>query len=188
MINQTLQEATAARGARKIKIVNIGLEPWEAVEMGFRAEEFEQGETKSGDDRFRPVARYVVDYDAEHDTEWMDWLQTHRIELNAMTTPQLIKWLDRKMAEHGAVKLIPPNKVITDEFESKLAEAVRVAVIERILREAKAEQQISKALGKIKRPTVPAFIKGINTMFAGDAKRPWRDFIKDAVRRLARAK
>jgi hypothetical protein len=118
----------------------------------------------------------------------MDWLQTHRIELNAMTTPQLIEWLDRKMAEHGAVKLIPPNKVITDEFESKLAEAVRVAVIERILREAKAEQQLSKALREIKRPTAPAFTKGINTMFAGDAKRPWRDFIKDAVRRLARAK
>jgi hypothetical protein len=26
---QTFQEATKARGARKIKIVNIGLEPWE---------------------------------------------------------------------------------------------------------------------------------------------------------------
>ena len=187
MIYQTLQEATAARGARKIKIVNIGLEPWEAVEMNFRAEEFEQGETKSGEDRFRPVANYVANT-MQSMTRWMDWLQTHRIELNAMTTPELIEWLDRKMAEHGAVKLIPPNKVIADEFENKLAEAVRVAVIERILREAKAEQQISKALGKIKRPTVPAFTKGINTMFAGDAKRPWRDFIKDAVRRLARAK
>jgi DNA topoisomerase VI subunit A len=29
MIYQTFQEATKARGARKIKIVNIGLEPWE---------------------------------------------------------------------------------------------------------------------------------------------------------------
>ena len=34
MIYQTLQEATRARGARKIEIVNIGLEPWEAVAMG----------------------------------------------------------------------------------------------------------------------------------------------------------
>ena len=184
MINQTLQEATAARGARKIKIVNIGLEPWEAIAMGFDAEEFEQGETKSGEDRRRPVAQYVRDYDEENGTDWVEWLQTNRVELNAMTTPQLIEWLDRKMAEHGAVKLIPPSKVIADEFEDKLADAVRAAVIERILREAKAEQQISKALRKIKRPTAPAFTKGIKAMFAGDAKRPWRDFIKDAVRRL----
>ena len=34
MIYQTLQEATKARGARKIKIVNLGLEPWEAHRDG----------------------------------------------------------------------------------------------------------------------------------------------------------
>ena len=34
MIYQTLQEATRARGARKIEIVNLGLEPWEAVDDG----------------------------------------------------------------------------------------------------------------------------------------------------------
>src|SRR5262249_35650366 len=33
-IYETFQEATRARGARKIKIINLGLEPWEAVEMG----------------------------------------------------------------------------------------------------------------------------------------------------------
>ena len=31
MIYQTLQEATKARKARKIEIVNLGLEPWEAL-------------------------------------------------------------------------------------------------------------------------------------------------------------
>jgi hypothetical protein len=188
MIYQTLQEATKARGARKIEVVNIGLEPWEAVEMNFDVEEFEQGETKDGEDRQRPVANYVREYDDAHGEGWADWLQTSRVELNAMTTPELITWLDRKMAEHGAVKLIPPSKVIADEFENKLTTAVREAVTERILREAKVDQQISKALRKIKRPTAPVFVNGIKAMFVIDAKRPWRDFIKDAVRRLARAK
>ena len=27
--------------------------------------------------------------------------QTHRVELNAMTTPEFIEWLDGKIAEHG---------------------------------------------------------------------------------------
>ena len=87
MIYQTLQEATRARGARKIKIVNIGLEPWEAVEMGLEVETIE------AKDRRKPVADYV----AAHDGDWEEWLQTHRVELNAMTTPQLIEWLDEKM-------------------------------------------------------------------------------------------
>ena len=40
-------------------------------------------------DRTKPVAEYIND----HDGDWADWLQTNRVELNAMTTPQLIEWL-----------------------------------------------------------------------------------------------
>ena len=71
MIYQTLQEATRARGARKIIIINIGLEPWEAVEMGLEVETIEEK------DRRKAVARYVADQDGD----WEEWLQTHRIEL-----------------------------------------------------------------------------------------------------------
>ena len=53
MIYQTLQEATKARGARKIKITNIGLDPWEAVEMGLEVETVEEGK------RYKAVADYV---------------------------------------------------------------------------------------------------------------------------------
>ena len=48
-----LQEETKARGARKIKIVNLGLEPWEAVAMGLEVETLEESEAR------KPVADYV---------------------------------------------------------------------------------------------------------------------------------
>ena len=95
MIYQTFQEATKARGARKIKIVNLGLEPWEAIEMGLEVENVER------DERRKPVADYVRERGRRrHD--WEEWLQTHRVELNAMTTPQFIEWLDGKMADGTA--------------------------------------------------------------------------------------
>jgi len=53
MIYQTLQEETKARGARKIKIINLGLDPWEAVEMGLEVETLEEPK------RVKPVADYV---------------------------------------------------------------------------------------------------------------------------------
>jgi hypothetical protein len=160
--------------------------------MGLDPEEFEPGETKSGEERRRPVANYVRERDEEYPNEapdggsWEEWLQSNRVELNAFTTPELMEWLDRRMTEHGAVKLIPPNKAIAGEFEGKLAAVVRAAVIERILREAKAEQQVAKALRKIRRPTAPAFVKGIKAVFAGDDKRPWRDFTVDTVKALVK--
>ena len=61
MIYQTFQEATKARGARKIQIINLGLEPWEAVEMGLEVEDVEEK------DRRKPVADYVCERrDGEH--------------------------------------------------------------------------------------------------------------------------
>ena len=115
MIYQTFQEATKARGARKIKIVNLGLEPWEAVAMGLEVENVEAGKQR------KPVAEYVLDRDdvAPDGSSWDDWLQTHRIELNAMTTPQFIAWLDGKMAAYH--KLVPPPDVL----ECRIARAHR---------------------------------------------------------------
>jgi hypothetical protein len=192
LIYQTFIEATAARGARKIRVINLGLEPWEAIAMGLDPEEFEETETKSGKVLRRPVADYVRKRDKKFPNEapggisWDDWLQTNRVELNAFTTPELMAWLDRKLAEHGAVKLIPPHRAIAAELEDQLAAAVRVAVSERILREAKAEQQIARALRKIKRPAALALVKGIKAMFGRDAKRPWRDFIVDSIKALVK--
>jgi hypothetical protein len=73
MIYQTFQEATKARDARKIQIVNLGLEPWEAIDAGLEVEDVERG------DKRKPVAEYVLAYeDGDH---WEEWLQTHRVEL-----------------------------------------------------------------------------------------------------------
>ncbi len=49
MIYQTLQEATKARGARKIKIINLGLEPWEAIDMGLEVETVVEVKAKNGE-------------------------------------------------------------------------------------------------------------------------------------------
>src|SRR5258708_30558804 len=53
MIYQTLQQETKARGARKIQIINLGLEPWEAIEMDLEVE------TVEATNRLKPVADYI---------------------------------------------------------------------------------------------------------------------------------
>jgi hypothetical protein len=142
LIFQTFAEATKARGARKIEIINLGFDPWEAVQMGLEVETFDPSP------KHIPVANYVSNrrYFGPRDNGpfWEEWLQTHRVELNAMTMPQFFDWLNRKMEEHGTGKLIPPPTVITAELESLLKDAVAEAVIKRILREAKSDRQIAK--------------------------------------------
>ena len=178
MIFQTLQEATRARGARKVEIVNLGLEPWEAVAAGLDVESVERG------DKYKPVAQYVLDRpDGER---WEEWLQTQRVELNVMTTPEFVAWLDAKMVEHDQAKLIPPGEVIVQELEAKLAADLREIVTERILREAGLDRQVAEALDRIRRPTGAMLAKGIRKRFTTMPESEWRDHITAVTERLLR--
>jgi len=58
------------------KIVNLGLEPWQALEMGLIVEPFPPGKKR------RPIGQYVL----RDDEDWEEWLQCNRVELNAMTS------------------------------------------------------------------------------------------------------
>ena len=98
-----------------------------------------------------------------------------------MTTPQFIAWLDRKMAEHGEGKLIPPPEALEAELEEKLAASVRAAITERILREADLEGQISEKLNSIERPSAAALVEGIERLFKRSPQREWRDHITAVV-------
>jgi hypothetical protein len=175
MIYQTFQEATKARGARKIRIVNLGLEPWEAAEMGLEIEEVEEK------NRRKPVADYVRERgDGEH---WEEWLQTNRVELNAMTTPQFIAWLDGKMA--GYDKLIPPADVLEAELNARVEDKVREAITARILREANVDGQVATAIAKIESPDSTALAAGIKQLFDSTPDAQWRDHIESVATELA---
>ena len=111
------------------------------------------------------------------DGDWEEWLQTHRIEINAMTTPQFIEWLDDKLAPYSG-KLIPPDDVVTAELDRQIEKKVRAAVTEQILREADFEGQVAATLSAIKRPAATVLAKGIKRMFKQKPDREWRDHIE----------
>jgi hypothetical protein len=175
MIYQTFQEATKARGARKIKIINLGLEPWEALEMGLEVEDVEEK------DRRKAVANYVLD----HEGEWEEWLQTRRVELNAMTTPQFIEWLDSKMEAHDTSKLIPPAEVLEDELADRIEVKVRAAITERILQEAGLDDQVAAEIAAIEKPAAATLERGIQRLFKREPDRQWRDHIEAVAQKMA---
>src|SRR5262249_56272826 len=161
-------------------LIKWGLERWEAVERGFEVEEIEPPKKR------RPVADYVRERkDAAPDgKEWQEWLQTHRIELNAMTTPQFIAWLDGKLADYD--KLIPPEDVLEAELEEKLEQSARAVITERILREANVEGQVAEALAAINRPTGVIIAKGIRRMFGRSPESEWREHVTAIVKALVK--
>lgn len=173
MIMQTLQEATPARGARLVEIINFGLEPWAARGMGLEAESFDKGDER------RPVADYVLE--RADGAYWNAWLQSNRYELNAMTTPQFLSWLDAKMDEHGVGKVVPPASVITAEAEARLETELRKRITKRVLREANIDAQVAEARTAITLPREQLAPDAINRWLDENPDESWRDRVDELV-------
>lgn len=134
MIYETLVESTKSRAARKVKIINLGLNPDEALDMGLQVESLGKSKGK------RAVAKYVDDLDREalSDTDywnWNDWLQENRVELNAMTPERRLIWLEEKIQQYDNGKVIPDERVLLDNLTADVEALVKDEVKERILRE-----------------------------------------------------
>ncbi len=143
LIQHTLQNATLARAARKIEITDLGLHPWEGIALGLAFETVPIARKKNGEPVRRAIGASVRDRTdrAPTDESWRDWLQHSRFELNAFTSAQLIDWLDGKMAEHGAGKLIPPDDVLQEAFGDRVHDRAQSAIADAV--EQRLEGQIT---------------------------------------------
>jgi hypothetical protein len=156
-------------------VINLGLEPEEAVAMSLEVEDVAAGE------RRKPVASSVAD-------DWQVWLRHHRVELNAMTTPQFIGWLDDKMAAFGNGKLVPPARVLTADLSDRLEHRLHQQITEQILREARIEQRVAAALGAIGLPLPEDLCEVVEHSLAGEPAASWRAAVAQVADRLLAAR
>lgn len=136
-IYDTLQNETKARPGRKVKIINLGLDPEEAVAMGLEIEKVEKSGRKKG------VASYV-------DPRWESWLQSYRVELNAMSTPQFIAWLEGKIQRYDKGKVIPPDPVMLESQEQSLRGKLGQRIEAEILARNHYETRVAAAVRQVK--------------------------------------
>ena len=135
-IYQSLTEATRARPGRRVHVVNLGLDPEEALEMGLPVERLKPKE------RAVPVADYL-------DDEWRDWLQTNRVELDAMEPSAFMTWLDEKMEAYEG-KLVPPKEVLCERLADRVKEDVRRQLTAEAIRAAGVDEQTEAAFSSLK--------------------------------------
>ena len=166
MIFQTLVEETKARAARSIQVINLGLFPWEARADGLQHEtglrEIAQRKSRTGHVRRAQVADYIRERDWQNkrnggndEPNWEEWLQDNRVELNAMTSPQRVAWVERKFAAYNVAKVIPPENIARDLLVSHTKGAIAAQVEEEALqsKEQWIAEQIAARFAKIRIPT-----------------------------------
>ncbi|MBW7572485.1 hypothetical protein [Caproiciproducens faecalis] len=138
MIYQTLVEETQARGKRKVNIIDFGLNPKEATEMMLPVENVEKKGAASASS---------LDRESKH------WLETNRVELNAMTSPQFVTWIEEKFNQYACSKIVPQEDVLRGELKNKLTFQAKEKIQEEILQannyENRVEQYLQPLIGEI---------------------------------------
>ena len=116
-----------------IEMVNLGLDPTEARTMGLLSEPVERKKGRV------PVGSYVPGPDKK-------WIQTNRIELNAMSTPQFLEWLTAKITNHDSAKVVPPADVIRERLFAEASDAARQHITEAVLKAANIPDRVNDVL------------------------------------------
>jgi hypothetical protein len=177
MIAQTLQEATLARGRRRIEIVDLGLYPQQAIDMGLPVEDVKY-------EKPQPVSDYVRTLPDNR----AHWLQKHRIELNALSPAELIAFLDEKIEEHGALKVVPPAYVMTDYITDEIRQIILGEERDRIL--SAAEDQIVESARARTESVIASMVSPhdlhtyVRTTVNTNRSRHWRDVVDDLAKSL----
>jgi hypothetical protein len=131
--------------ANDIPIIDIGMRLEDVEEMDLQSEPV----AVAGD--WRKRATTLQRHGATE--EEIAFLQDHRVELNAMTSRQLIDFIEEKFAEHGVAKLIPDAATIEQHarrvIERQLVEQAIAKVAEEIAEKAKTAELPTKLRERI---------------------------------------
>jgi hypothetical protein len=97
-----------------VQLIDIGLRLKDVVEMNLESEPA----TVKGDwtRRSRTLRRHGAMDDE------IDFLRTRRVELNAMTSPQMIELIERKFAENHVTKFIPEDEAVIEHHARRTIE------------------------------------------------------------------
>jgi hypothetical protein len=186
-IYEALVEETIARPSRKVVVHNLGMEPWEGMQLGLQVETFEMRKQRTTAAKY--INRHQQDDNIDGDMDgydWAEWLQENRIELNAMTSPQFVSWLEDKFKAIETKKVVPPNRVLEKTLKRVAEAKVRFNLTQKILAAADFESKVSEQMDTIiqKMPEPWKLKDQVEAGLSGNSAQNWTDPLDKVASKL----
>jgi hypothetical protein len=193
-IARTLESETRTCPDIDIEVIDIGLTVKEALDMGLESEKVAIQKRPSYElwARLNPDEKEFLL--GERSYYYGGRYVGKRVELNAMTTDQLISWLESKLKELGLqTKVLPPEEIVKgeleDTIESKLDDDVKKLVMEAIEKLLGAtiddiEDEVKEEIGM---PEGNSYYEELKEFLNGCPPQYWRDWLSDKATELEEA-
>src|SRR5215213_9700728 len=196
-IARTLREETERMPGYSVNVIDIGLKLEEALELGKRPETHtaknrldSKTEAQLSDvEREYFVGEEHITYDAngKAKTHWI----CKRVELNDLSSPELVEYVENKLAEHGATEKVIPTEEDMPERAHKLYRSKLEAWVDEAIAEIVSTDELkSRLLGEFEERFK---LQGARTWAATefdkrDVKKSWREAVKATLQAAYEAK
>ena len=191
-IARTLREETARMPGYSVDVIDIGLKLEDALALGKRPETYTRKNKLDGKTEAELTAierEHFIGEERKDDKGKPYWI-SHRVELNDLSSPQLVEYVEGKLREHDALgKVIPEGDALKERrealFRKKVGEWVESIVDEML------------GTGELKEKMVDSFEKHfklqgarawVETGFKSDDTQSWRDAVKTTLQHAYDAK
>jgi DNA topoisomerase VI subunit B len=183
-IARTLREETRRMKGYSVDVVDIGLKLDEAVEMGLQAEEFTRQQ-----DIPQGVKENLSDLEKEYfvgrQASRKSWV-CRRVELNAMSAPQLVAYIENKLAEHGATqKVLPPADTVAAFTEAVYVETLKNLAERQILDLLNVPEMVRRVLETAGGADFGGLREKLVAKLAANPPESWRELAEDEALRAA---
>jgi hypothetical protein len=167
-IARTLVEETRTTKGLVVKVIDIGLKVADALAMGLPPEPVNVKHEISS--KLKPRLT----------PQELEFFKKYRIELNAMTSGQLIDFIESNLSKLGlAKKVIPPSEILSNDIFLKLESGLKEradAIIKETLGKALGDldQLAVDLLKQAKEPSAEGHIEELRDDMAGLPTQHWR--------------
>jgi hypothetical protein len=113
-------------------VIDLGLRLVDVEEMHLQTEPVEFDQIKHPGQKlldYGSVTRDEIDFLIEEQVGYKKW-RGKRVELNALTSDQFVRWLEGKLDEHGVTKVIPDKRTLEDAWRrARVLAKVKAAIV-----------------------------------------------------------
>jgi hypothetical protein len=155
---------TGTRLSSGTNVIDLGLRLNDVKDLPSEPVEYSQGINPRYYLRKCGATKEEMDFLVEDgNRRWMG----QRVEINAMTSEQLITWLEMKFAEHGVKKVVPTKEVLTAAYK-------RAVFSQRLGAEIK---RLKEVVGKVETTDLDDINAKVVEMIEEDPELSWDDAI-----------
>ena len=175
-IARTLREETRRMRGYHVDVIDLGLKIEDALEMGLQCETFNRKNAL-------PKMLELNDLELEHfqgrrvsDEAWI----CKRVELNAMSAPQLVEYIERKLSEAGATaKVLPPEGVVQTEATEKHRDTLISLAEQEIMSRLNVDRMVQRVLDVVGKPDFGGLRNDLFEKLASNPPENWRKMAED---------